>query len=80
MATERTRLSSSTLDLLASITRLGHAFAPLLPLYLPALLRLLCRTNKLYIARASSTLQSIIAHTHLPDILKFVVEIGRAHV
>ncbi|KAL8278817.1 hypothetical protein RQP46_008886 [Phenoliferia psychrophenolica] len=74
MATERTRLSASTLDLFASMTRLGPAFAPLLPLYLPALLRLLCRTNKLYITRASSTLLSIILHTRLPDILRFIVQ------
>ncbi|KAK4703699.1 hypothetical protein P7C70_g2521, partial [Phenoliferia sp. Uapishka_3] len=73
MITERTRLSSSTLDLLASITRLGSSFAPLLPLYLPALLRLLCRTNKLYISRATSTLLAIISHTHLTEILKYIV-------
>lgn len=78
MATERTRLSATTLDLLASITRLGPAFAPLLPVYLPPLLKLLCRTNKLYISRAQSTLSSILAHTHLVDILKYMVSEWKA--
>lgn len=73
METERTRLSATTLLLLSSLTRLGPSFAPLLPLFLPPLLRLLCRTNKLYLSRAASTLSSIVVHTRLPEILKFVV-------
>lgn len=78
MATERTRLSASTLELVASITRLGPSFAPLLPYYLPPLLRLLCRTNKLYISRAATTLSAIIFHTKLVDILKYVVSEWKA--
>lgn len=78
MATERTRLSATTLDLLASITRLGSSFSPLLSLYLPPLLKLLCRTNKLYISRAQSTLSSILTHTHLIDIVKFIVSEWKA--
>lgn len=73
MITERTRLSSTMLDLLASLTRLGALFSPLLPLYLPPLLRLLCRTNKLYISRATATLSRIIDNTRLSDILKYIV-------
>ncbi|ORY84633.1 hypothetical protein BCR35DRAFT_259369, partial [Leucosporidium creatinivorum] len=73
LTTERTRLSGTTLDLLAACTRLGHLFQPLLSTYLPTILRLLCRTNKLYISRASTTIHSIITHTHLPDILKYIV-------
>ncbi|KAI5478012.1 hypothetical protein MNV49_005704 [Pseudohyphozyma bogoriensis] len=73
MLTERTRLSASTLDLMGSSSRLGHAFGPLLLPYLPSLLRLLCRTNKLYISRASATLSRLITHTKLPDILKYIV-------
>ena len=63
ISTERTRLSASTLDLLASTTRLSHSFSPLLLAYAPPLLRLLCRTNKLYIQRASATLVAVITHT-----------------
>jgi len=39
------------------------SFSPLLAPYGPPLLRLLCRTNKLYIQRASATLTAIITHT-----------------
>ncbi|SCV73472.1 BQ2448_7398 [Microbotryum intermedium] len=73
LATERTRLSASTLDLIASCTRLHAHFQPLLTTYLSPLLRLLCRTNKLYISRALATLHGIIKHTLLVDILKFIV-------
>ncbi|GAA5851983.1 hypothetical protein JCM5353_005263 [Sporobolomyces roseus] len=73
LATERTRLSGSTLDLMGSSTRLGPQFAPLLPLYLPTLLRLLCRTNKLYISRSATTIISIIKNTKLVDVLRFIV-------
>ncbi|GAA5862293.1 hypothetical protein JCM1840_001712 [Sporobolomyces johnsonii] len=72
LLTERTRLSGTTLDLIASSTRLGAQFAPLLPLYLPTLLRLLCRTNKLYISRSASTIASIIKNTKLGDVLRFI--------
>jgi hypothetical protein len=73
MATERTRLSGTTLDLLSSLTRLSTHFASLLPSYLPPLLRLLCRTNKLYISRTLAALQSIIKNTKLPSILDHIV-------
>ncbi|GAA5991862.1 hypothetical protein JCM5350_002730 [Sporobolomyces pararoseus] len=73
LATERTRLSGSTLDLVGSSTRLGPQFAPLLPLYLPTLLRLLCRTNKLYITRSTTTIISIVKNTKLVDVLRFIV-------
>ncbi|GAA5896002.1 uncharacterized protein JCM6883_001684 [Sporobolomyces salmoneus] len=73
LVTERTRLSGSTLDLIGSSTRLGPQFAPLLPLYLPTLLRLLCRTNKLYISRSTTTIISILKNTKLVDVLRFIV-------
>lgn len=78
MATERTRLSGTTLDLLSSLTRLSSSFVALLPSYLPPLLRLLCRTNKLYISRTLSSLQSIIKNTKLPSILDYIVAEWRA--
>lgn len=73
MATERTRLSGTTLDLLSSLTRLSTAFLALLPHYLPPLLRLLCRTNKLYISRTLAALQSIIKNTRLPHVVNYIV-------
>ncbi|KAM0791723.1 hypothetical protein ACM66B_003992 [Microbotryomycetes sp. NB124-2] len=78
LISERTRLSGTALDLIAATTRLGAHFQPLASTYLPVVLRLLCRTNKLYIARASATVTSIILHTHLIDVLKFIALEWRA--
>ncbi|KAK4050626.1 hypothetical protein OIV83_003352 [Microbotryomycetes sp. JL201] len=78
LISERTRLSGTALDLIAATTRLGSQFQPLMSTYLPVILRLLCRTNKLYIARASATVTSIILHTHLIDVLKFIAQEWRA--
>lgn len=61
------------------MTRLSTHFQPLLHIYLPTILRLLCRTNKLYITRASACLNSIITHTRLlGDVLKHIVAEWRA--
>lgn len=73
LTTERTRLSGTTLEVFSSSTRLAAAFAPLLPVYLPAILRLLCRTNKLYISRTLATLHAILKNTRLPELIKYIV-------
>jgi hypothetical protein len=74
MTTERTRLSASTLDLFTAVTVLGPAFQPLLHFYTPTLVRLLGRTNKLYVARASACLSAIIQNTRLSQILPYIEE------
>lgn len=74
LSTERTQLSASTLVFLSAATRLGHSFAPLINIYLPHLLRLLSRTNKLYIARATSCLLAIIRNTRLASVIPFLRE------
>ncbi|KAK4054991.1 hypothetical protein OIO90_003332 [Microbotryomycetes sp. JL221] len=74
LISERTRLSGTALDLIAATTRLGSHFQSILSTYFPVVLRLLCRTNKLYIARASACVTSIILHTKLVDIVKFITQ------
>lgn len=74
LATERTQLSASALLFISSATRLGHAFFPLLPLYLPSILRLLSRTNKLYISRATACLLAIIRNTRLATVVPHLRE------
>lgn len=49
--------------------RLAQHFAPLVHLYLPPLIRLLARPNKVFIKRAEKCLATIIQHCHLPTIL-----------
>ncbi|GAA5822442.1 hypothetical protein JCM3770_000271, partial [Rhodotorula araucariae] len=73
LVTERTALSGTTLELVASCTRLGHHFAALLPHYLPTLLRLFARPNKVYVTRAASTIASIIRNTRLGEVVRFIV-------
>jgi hypothetical protein len=74
IATERTRLSGAALDLLASATRLGPAYAPLLHTYASHIARLLARTNKLYISRAQDCLTSIARNTRLAALLPYLRE------
>lgn len=74
LITERTRLSGSTLDLMSSATRLGPSFQPLIQIYFPTILRLLARTNKLYITRTQSCISAIIHNTHLPHIMPYIAE------
>ena len=58
--------------MISSLTRLSTAFQPLLAPYLPPLLRLLSRTNKLYISRTLTTLRAIIRNTRIPEILRYI--------
>jgi hypothetical protein len=74
LSTERTQLSASTLLFVSAATRLGYAFGPLINIYLPHLLRLLSRTNKLYISRATSCLVAIIRNTRLASVIPFLRE------
>lgn len=70
MLSDRGRLSGAATDLLQSFApRLGTAFQPLVQLYLPPLIRLLARPNKVYLKRAKSCLSKIITNCPLPNIL-----------
>lgn len=75
MNSERTRLSGTAIDLVSVIaTNLGAAFDPLLPVFLPTLLALCGRTNKVIITRARSCITAIIESTQLPAILPYFLQ------
>ncbi|WFD30272.1 very-long-chain enoyl-CoA reductase [Malassezia sp. CBS 17886] len=60
LLSERTKLSGTASDVINSIApRLGERFAPLLPVFVPPLLQLCARTNKVAIKRAEKSLHLI---------------------
>lgn len=63
LASERTRLSATALEVLSATARLGPLWESLIPLYIPSVVKLLGRANKLYVTRASGTLRSLIRNT-----------------
>lgn len=70
MLSDRGRLSGVSTDLLQTFApRLASHFHPLIHLYLPPLVRLLARPNKVYLKRAEKCLHTIISHCHLSSIL-----------
>ncbi|KAG8747148.1 hypothetical protein FRC10_002197 [Ceratobasidium sp. 414] len=70
MNSERTRLANVAVDLLTTIAPpLGNKFEPLIPLFVPTLIKLLGRTNKVFLSRATAGLQSIISSCPHPRIL-----------
>ncbi|CDO69189.1 hypothetical protein BN946_scf185042.g91 [Trametes cinnabarina] len=72
---ERTRLSGTATESIAmSVNALGRAFEPLIPHYLPTLLTLCSRTNKVMVTRAKGCIHAIIEHTQSPCILHYLAE------
>ncbi|KAK4686217.1 hypothetical protein P7C73_g3911, partial [Tremellales sp. Uapishka_1] len=70
MLSDRGRLSGVTTDLLTTLApRLSLAFQPLILVYLPPLIRLLARPNKVYLRRAEKCLATIITHCPLPSLI-----------
>lgn len=59
---------------LSAATRLGQSFSPLVFLYLPHIIRLLSRTNKLYISRATACLLVVISNTRLAGVIPYLRE------
>ncbi|BEI79912.1 hypothetical protein CcaverHIS002_0104410 [Cutaneotrichosporon cavernicola] len=73
MMSDRGRLSGVSTDLLQAMApRLASHFGPLVPLYLPPLVRLLARPNKVFFKRAEKCLATIILHCPLPTILIYL--------
>ncbi|TFK54382.1 hypothetical protein OE88DRAFT_1655035 [Heliocybe sulcata] len=71
---ERSRLSGAAADMIGVVASgLGRLFEALLPLFLPALLTLCTRPNKLFINRARSCILLVIEHTQLPSIISFLL-------
>lgn len=74
-SSERSRLSSSAVDLInVSASELGTDFETLLPLFLPTVLSLCSRPNKVFITRAKASIQLIIEGTQLASILPYLVQ------
>ncbi|KAI0691772.1 clasp N-terminal domain-containing protein [Cytidiella melzeri] len=74
ITSERSRLSGTAVDLLAaSATELTSYFDPLLPLFVPTLLALSSRPNKVFVSRARACLNTIISSTQSPAIIPFLV-------
>lgn len=74
LLSERTRLSGTASDVLNSMApRLAERFAPFVSVFVPPLLQLCARTNKVSLRRAEKSLHLICRHCHLPYILSYLV-------
>lgn len=72
MNSERTRLSASVLDLLTiTVSKLDRQFEPLMPIFIPSVIKLCARTNKLFIARARIILNTVTGQTSLSSIIPY---------
>ncbi len=73
-ASERSRLSAAALECMATLAAgLGPSFDPLVPLFIPTLLSLCSRPNKVFISRAKATIRTIIDQTQLISLLPYFV-------
>ena len=71
-ASERSRLSSTAVECIAALAMgLGPSFEPLVPLFIPTLLSICSRPNKVFISRAKATIQTIIDQTQLISLLPY---------
>jgi hypothetical protein len=74
ISSERSRLSGAAMDLIRSAaTELGRAFDSLLTIFLPILLTLCGRPNKVFVGRARACLFTIIESTQSPQILTILL-------
>ena len=72
---ERSRLSGAALDLLKTAAEgVGKAFDGIIPLFIPTLLTLCSRSNKVFISRAKACMINIIQSTQAPTILSYLAE------
>lgn len=72
VTSERSRLSGAAIDLLgAAATELGDGFDALLPLFVPTLLTLCARPNKLFVTRARNCIFTIIQATGSPNMISY---------
>ncbi len=70
MNSERTRLSGAALDVISTLASCLNAdFESLMTLFLPGILLLCGRTNKVVVARAKACVLTIIDATQLPSVL-----------
>lgn len=70
MNSERTRLSAAALDCIIIVApRIGIAFDSLVPLFVPHILRLATRTNKVYVTRSQAGLTLILSYCHIASLI-----------
>lgn len=75
MNSERSRLSGSAIELMnALLAGLGSSFEPLVSLFMPTLLGLCGRTNKVFTSRAKACILAVIENTQLPSILPYLAD------
>jgi hypothetical protein len=73
MASERTRLSGPAVELVSVIgARMGVKFEPLIPLYIPAVLKLCTRSSKIYLSRAQACLKLFASHCRVPALVSLL--------
>ena len=72
---ERSRLSAAAIECITTLaTELGPSFDPLVPLFVPTLLSICSRPNKVFISRAKAALHTIIDQTQLITLLPYFVD------
>lgn len=72
LLSERTSLSGTCSDLIQSIApRLSDRFESLIPIYIPPLLTICSRTNKVALKRSEKTLLLISKHCKLPSLIPY---------
>ncbi|KAI9455350.1 clasp N terminal-domain-containing protein [Lactarius psammicola] len=72
---ERSRLSAAAIECISTLaTELGPSFDPLVPLFVPTLLSICSRPNKVFISRAKAALHTIIDQTQLISLLPYFVD------
>lgn len=75
MNSERSRLSGSAIELVnALLAGLGSSFEPLVSLFMPTLIGLCGRTNKVFTSRAKACILAVIENTQLPSILPYLAD------
>ncbi|EIW82946.1 hypothetical protein CONPUDRAFT_164002 [Coniophora puteana RWD-64-598 SS2] len=75
ICSERSRLSGAAIELVTTLAAgLSSAFDSLLPIFLPTLLNVCSRTNKVFTTRAKACIVTIIENTQLPIILTYLAD------
>lgn len=73
LLSERTKLSGTAGDLLNSIApRMAQRFEPLVPVFVPTLLLICARTNKVAVKRAERSLHFIVRHCKPPSVVSYL--------
>ncbi|UTT96871.1 hypothetical protein NDA17_001067 [Ustilago hordei] len=75
LLSERTKLSGTAGDLLNSIApRLGDKFEPLVAVFVPTLLLICARTNKVAVKRAEKSLHLVVKHCRPTSVIAYLKE------